>query len=72
MGQMCMTDADTTQENFILPVGLPISQDQLDGMKLVRDFTIPIILPSGKNILIFMVFKISVGHTYLDMRQIQS
>ena len=30
MGQMCMTDADMTQDNFILPAlpvgGLPISQ----------------------------------------------
>ena len=30
MGQICMTDADTTQDNFILPAqpvgGLPISQ----------------------------------------------
>ena len=56
MCQMCMTDADTTQDNFILPAlpvgGLPISQDRLDRMKLVRNHTIPIILPSGKNILI--------------------
>ena len=32
MGQMCMTDAGTTQDNFILPAppvgGLPISQDK--------------------------------------------
>ena len=31
MGQLCMTDAGTTQDNFILPAppvgGLPISQD---------------------------------------------
>ena len=51
-----MTDAGTTQDNFILlaqPVGgLPISQDWLDRMKLVWDRTIPIILPSGKNILV--------------------
>ena len=43
MGQMCMTDAGTTQDNFILPappVGrLPISQDWLDRMKLVHDRT---------------------------------
>ena len=55
MGQMCMTDAGTTQYNVILPAlpvgGLPISQDWLDRMKLVRDRTIPIILPSGKDIL---------------------
>ena len=36
--------------NFILPAppvgGLPISHDRLDGMKLVCNGTIPIILPS--------------------------
>ena len=35
---MCMTDAGTTQDYFILPAppvgGLPISQDWLDRMKL--------------------------------------
>ena len=71
---MCMTDAGTTQDNFIPPAppvgGLSISQDQLDRMKLVRDRTIPILMPSGKNILVNMVFKISVGHTNLDTRQI--
>ena len=45
----------TTQDNFILPAppvgGLPISQDWLDRMKLVHDHTVPIILPSGKDIL---------------------
>ena len=55
MGQMHMTDAGTTQDNFILPAlpvgGLPISQDWLDRMKLVHNHTIPIILPSRKNIL---------------------
>ena len=34
MGQMCMTDAGTTQDSFILPAphvgGLSISQDWLD------------------------------------------
>ena len=44
-----MTDVGTTQDNFILPalpVGLlPISQDQLNRMKLVHNHTIPIILP---------------------------
>ena len=39
MCQMCMTDAGTTQDNFILPAppvgGLPISKDWLDRMKLV-------------------------------------
>ena len=41
MCQICMTDAGTTQDNFILPAppigGLPISQDWLDRMKLVYD-----------------------------------
>ena len=76
MRQMGMTDAGTTQDNFILPAppvgGLPISQDWLDRMKLVHDRTIPIILPSGKNILVNIVFKINIGHTNLDTRQIQS
>ena len=46
---------------LVLPVGgLPISQFWLDRMKLVHDRTIPIILPSGNNILVNMVFKISV------------
>ena len=75
MGQMCMTDAGMTQDNFILPAlcpgGLPISQDQLDRMKLLHDHTIPIILPSGKNILVNMVFKISVEYTNLDTMHIQ-
>ena len=74
-GQMCMTDAGTTQNNFTLPAppvgGLPISQDWLDRMKLVRNRTVPIILPSGKNILAATTFKISVGYTNLGMRQIQ-
>ena len=72
---MCMIDAGTTQDNFILPAppvgGLPISQDWLDRMKLVRDRTIRIILPSGKNILADTMFKISVGYTNLGTRQIQ-
>ena len=50
---MCMTDAGMTQDYFILPAppvgGLPISQDWLDRMKLVRDRTIPIILPNDIN-----------------------
>ena len=63
MGQMCMTDAGTTQDfiHLTLPVGgLRISQDELDRMKLVFDGTIPIMLPSEKNILVNMVFKVSV------------
>ena len=54
MCQMCMADTRTTQNNFILPAppvgGLPISQDWLNRMKLIRDRTIPIILSSGKDI----------------------
>ena len=69
---MCMTDAGTTQDNFILPAlpvgGLPISQVWLDRMKLVRDSTISVILPSGKNILVNMVFKVCVGYSNLDTR----
>ena len=54
--QMRMTDAGTTKDNFILPAGgLPISQDWLDRMKLLRNRTIPII----------------IGYTNLGMRQIQ-
>ena len=70
------SDAGAAQDYFVLPAlpvgGLPISQDGLDRMKLVRDRTIPIILPSGKNILVNMVFKVSVVYTNLDTRQIQS
>ena len=38
---------------------------RLDRMKLVRNRTIPITLPSGNNILADTVFKISIGHTNL-------
>ena len=69
--QISLTDAGTAQDNFILPAppvgGLPISQDWLDIMKLVRNRTIPIALPSGKNILADTMFKISIGHTNLGM-----
>ena len=71
---MCMTDAGMTQDNFILPAPpeeLPIFQDWLDRMKLVHDHTIPIILPSGKNILADTMFKITIGYTNLGTRQIQ-
>ena len=75
MGQMCMTDAGTTQDNFILPAppvgGLPIFQDWLDRMMLVRDRTIPIILPSVENISADTMFKIIIEYTNLGMRQIQ-
>ena len=73
MGQMCMIDAGTTQDYLILPAlpvgGLPISQDKLDRIMLLRDHTIPNTLPSGKHILVNMLFKISiVGHTNFDTR----
>ena len=75
MCQMCMTDAGTTQDYFILPAppvgGLPISQDWLDRMKLVHDRTVPIILPSVKDILVDTMFKIIIGYTNLGTRQIQ-
>ena len=45
--------------------GLPISQ------KLSRDRTIPIILPSGKDILADTIIKITIGYTNLGTRQIQ-
>ena len=65
----------TTQGNFTLPAppvrGLPISQDWLDRMKHVRNSTIPIILPSGMNILVDTMFKIIIGYTNLGMRQTQ-
>ena len=68
MSTTYMADTGTTQNNFILPVppvgGLPISQDWLDKMKLIRDRTIPIILPSGKYILANLMFKISVISQY--------
>ena len=75
MGQLCMTDASTTQDNFIFPAppvgGLPIFQDQLNITKLVRNHTIPIILPSGKTVLADTTFKIITGYTNVGMRQIQ-
>ena len=53
MGQMCMTDAGSTQDNFIVaasPVaGAPISQDWLHRTKFVRNRNIPIILLRGRK-----------------------
>ena len=70
--RMSMTEAG----NLILPAlpvrGVRIVQDWPDRMKLVRNRTIPITLHCGKNILDNMVFKISIGYTNLDTRQIQS
>ena len=76
LSSRCMNGSDvgTTQDNFILPAppegGLPVSQDWLDRMKLVRNRTVPITLPSGKNTLADTVFKISIGHTNLGTRQL--
>ena len=54
LSSRCMNGSNV-YDYFILPAppvgGLPISQDWLDRMKLVHDRTIPIILPSGKDIL---------------------
>ena len=78
LAQILATDTDTgtIQDKFILPAppvrGLPISQDWLDKIKLVRSLTIPMILTSGKNILADAMFEIIIGSTYLGMRQIQS
>ena len=74
MGQMSMTDMGMTQDNLIMTAlpagGLPISKDWPDRMKLVHDHT----TRSGKNILpdADVVFKICIGYTNLDTRQIQS
>ena len=66
-----MTDAGTTHDNLILPAppvgGLPIFQYWLERTKLVRNSTIPIILPSGKNILVDTMFKIIIGYINLGM-----
>ena len=66
--------AGTTEDNFILPTppvgGMTISQDRIDRMKDVRNRTIPITLPSGKNILADTMFKISIVHISLGMRQL--
>ena len=54
LNESCMADKGTTQNKCILPAppvgGLPISQDRLDRMKLVRDRIIPIIVRSEKDI----------------------
>ena len=74
-GQMCMADAGTTHETFILPAppvgGLPFSQDWLDRITLIRDRTIPITLPSGKNILAEAIFKFIIGYTNVGAMQLQ-
>ena len=74
--QMCMTDADRFKRNFILPAppvgGLTISQDRLDKMKFVPDCTVPIILPSGKDILTEYRFRISIRYTNVNLWLIQS
>ena len=73
MNGLNVTNAGSTQDTFILPAlpvrRLPVSQDRLDGMKLVRNHTISIILRSGKNILADMMLKFSMGYANLDTRQ---
>ena len=70
-----MTDAGTTQRLFLKicpepPVeGLPISQDRLDGMKLVRNRSRPLNLPSGKDIL---ADRISKMYNNIDTKQTRS
>ena len=58
---MNIKDAGTTENNFILPAppvgGLPISQDRLDRMNLVRDHTTPIIF-KWEEYVDYIVFKI--------------
>ena len=55
-----MNESDA-YDHSILPAppvgGLPISQDWLDRMKLVHDRIVPIILPSGKNILVYTMCR---------------
>ena len=63
MGQMCMTNVGTTQD-FILPAP-PVGRQPTPRMKLVRDRTIPVILPSGKNKHVDTMFKIIKGYTNL-------
>ena len=76
MRQMYVTEAGTTQDNFIHlapPVrGLPISQGQIHGMKRIRNRTIPITFRSGKNMLLNVMFKTIIGYTNLGTRQVTS
>ena len=71
MRQMSMADSCTTQYYFTLPAppvgGLPISHAWRDRVKLVSNRTIPIVLPSGTNILADTMLKISIGHTNVDI-----
>ena len=61
-----MNESDV-YDHSILPAppvgGLPISLDWPDRTKLVRDRTIPIILPSGNNILANRMLKLIIGYT---------
>ena len=74
-GQMCITDAGTTQDNFVLPAlpvgGLPTSQDWIDSMKRVPGRINPNILSSGKIIVANYIFKLIIGYTNLSKRQLQ-
>ena len=75
MGQVCMTDAVTAQDYFILALplgGLPISQDGLDTSGACSRPHHSNHFANGNNILVNMVFRVSVGYTNLDTRQIQN
>ena len=65
-----MTDAGTTKVNFLLPAppvgGLPISQDWLNRVKLVRSRAIPIIMPSAKNMLVDTMFEIIIRYSVIQ------
>ena len=71
-----MTDAGTTQDNFILLHHLwedcQSPRTGLTERSLFATTPFQSSLPSRKNILVNMVFKISIGYTNLDMRKIQS
>ena len=63
MCQMCMTDAGTTQDNFILPAppvgGLPISQDWLDRCVTILILNICII---RKYIILYTFYVLGISY----------
>ena len=70
MCKMFVTDAGTTQDNFILPAppvgGLSISQDRLDKIKRVFARA-PFQSSSEKVILVRMMFRIISEYTKIDL-----
>ena len=64
MGQMCMPDAGTTQDNVILPVPGPAGQNEAYSQPLHSYHQ-----PTVKNILADTMFKISIRYTNLATRQ---